>query len=1706
MADYKSDFLKFLRGDEDYVGGMGRYGKDISLFYQKFFMDNSYVIPDGLKEHYKVYLRLPLAQKQLMPRSYTTSYFTPPYLVDSIVNSIRPFLDDFKKPLRVLEPACGVGAFVKPLSTTDSSFTMVEQDKHTFERLKKQFSDAFLEKNEVLNIDFEKFDIEKNKGSYDLVLGNFPFEKLLSKKMTRLNIGTNIQNMFIDRSLYLLREGGLACFLVSRSFADNGKKFRERVFEKSNLLGAVRLDNETFKSEDTRVVADIILLQKTQEKKEFTEIEKQFLKTSELQVGLEGQMDNISAYFKENETAVLGELAGGFMFNKPTLTVSKKQDNSELLYLIAKQIEINLKQNFSKELFENNFAKKTVSLEDDDPNQLRMVLPENIVKRFPHLRKDNLFVYNNILGSIEKEGEDLVLVYDLVEELSKNKQPSLFEQDKKMVAPILSKKDLAFYENYIEVRESYKAFQKTKERQPLHVFQKYYGSFSDRFGSITQNKERFIIKQDDEEDKLDVDFEAVTSTEVKLGNGKYVIANFLQDNALVEKTIGIAPEKLSLKELLERSYNDYNGIHIDYITNHFGSDSWIKEGLENKLIFINPCFDRVGNFKKLELSSKEDFLSGLIFKKVNHFFTTFKERYHRKEGEKHILHNLDFAKGSELVFENLDFLNQSVLDLKAIRPPVLSVTELDFNFGEPFVPVNIYRDFIRGLVGSDAVDVQYFSHLGAYKIVGGYYDSAPRAHYYDIEGVHTNGMGWKKFFETALSGNYKQYKYSRIENGDKVWRVDQEFTLNVHKKIDEINQKFKDFLIKHENHKLIKEVVQRYYLLNNAFVEKKHRANFVTFPFLKDHITPHLHQKEAMMKIVFNGGGIIDHKVGFGKTLSMGLINQRMKAVGMPNKTLLLAMKANYKDIYRELSVCFPKARILFVDAEKMTKNKFLYDIANSHWDFVVMSHSSITKLPKDPEVQNQILQEKITELNEVVYYYHKIERKQDFLSKRALNNLVEKKENLVEEYKYNVELQKSKEAESFLTFKDLGFDYIMVDESHQFKNLGLMTRLEVTGLGDTKGSQKCDHLLSLVRSVQSQYPYGDKGVVFLSGTTISNSLVELYNLFRYVRPQKMKELSINSFDQWARSYTKISREFETKLSGDVKLVSRCRYFEKVPELQKLYRDITHYADEKNFDIESPQAFCNEPVVLEPYPEQKKYLDNIRKFLKTNDLSLLYNKTADDYDSEKLVMAKGLIAMSEGRKATLDMRAIDNTISPDINSKVQQCALMIKKQYDLYQEHRGVQIVFSDLLTPNKDPNTFSIYTELKLLLTSAGIPEHEVAFIHDWDSNSKKKEAFFDRVNKGEVRVVMGSTQKLGTGVNIQKRVVHIYHLDVPYRPSDFEQRLGRGARQGNELAKKHLNNRVPSTIFAVKNSTDGYMINLLMIKNNFIKQFKQVNQIQERTFDTGDLREDGSMDYRKYLEVTQPDSKLPKMLKLEAEVKQLEMLRMAEMKEYTKKKYAIENAKSNLENVENNLQKYEGMQGAFDDQSITVQLSGKDYTLSKDQKEIGEHIQKFHKEKVASLTPLLRKDPNYKRDAFFIGKTSNNFVLVLKPIFTRNNVVDGGLYKTDVSLDFQLILKDAYDNDYTYKSSKVVKDTKDVGNYIVNAYNDTVANKIKAFSSNITTYKDFLKNSGHLENFSFKEQSILDNKKEALKDIKAELKGEEESSEKEKGLKKAM
>lgn len=859
-----------------------------------------------------------------------------------------------------------------------------------------------------------------------------------------------------------------------------------------------------------------------------------------------------------------------------------------------------------------------------------------------------------------------------------------------------------------------------------------------------------------------------------------------------------------------------------------------------------------------------------------------------------------------------------------------------------------------------------------------------------------------------------------------------------------------------------------------------------------------------MMKVVSNGGGIIDHKVGFGKTLSMGLINQRMKAVGMPNKTLLLAMKANYKDIYRELSVCFPKARILFVDAQKMPKNKFLYDIANSHWDFVVMSHSSITKLPKDPEVQNQILKEKLTELDEVITYYHKIERKQDFLSKRALNNLVEKKENLVEEYKYNVELQKSKEADSFLTFKDLGFDYIMVDESHQFKNLGLMTRLEVTGLGDTKGSQKCDHLLSLVRSVQNQYPGGEKGVVFLSGTTISNSLTELYNLFRYVRPQKMKELSINSFDQWARSYTKISREFETKLSGDVKLVNRCRWFEKVPDLQRVYIAKTHYADENNIDIGHPKAVLD-IVAIDPYPEQEKYFHNIRQFLETNDMSLLYGRNNDDYNAEQLKMAKGLIAMNEGRKASLDMRAIDPNIAPNKNSKVQICATMIKEKYDKYNEDKGVQIVFCDLLTPKND-GSFSIYTELKKLLVSAGIPDEQVQFIHDWDSNSKKKEVFFDKVNKGEVRVVMGSTQKLGTGVNVQKRVVHIYHLDVPYKPSDIEQRLGRGARQGNELAKKYFDNKVHSTIFAVKNSTDSYVINLVMIKNNFIKQFKQVNQIQVRTFDTGDLREDGSIDYRRLLEATQPDSKLPQMVKLEAEVKQLEMLRMAEHKEYKKKKYAIEDTKTNLKNVENHLEKYEGMQGAFDDQSITVQLSGKDYTLSKDQKEIGEHIQKFHKEKVASLTPLLRKDPNYKRDAFFIGKTSNNFVLVLKPIFIRKNVVDGGFYKTDVSLDFQLILKDTYDNDYTYKSSKVVKDTKNVGNYIVNAFNDTVANKIEAFSSNITTFKDFLKNSGHLENFSFKEQSILDNKKETLKDIKAELKREEESSEKEKGLKKAM
>ena len=438
------------------------------------------------------------------------------------------------------------------------------------------------------------------------------------------------------------------------------------------------------------------------------------------------------------------------------------------------------------------------------------------------------------------------------------------------------------------------------------------------------------------------------------------------------------------------------------------------------------------------------------------------------------------------------------------------------------------------------------------------------------------------------------------------------------------------------------------------------------------------------------------------------------------------------------------------------------------------------------------------------------------------------------------------------------------MDESHQFKNLTFNTRHDrVAGLGNSEGSQKALNLLFAIRTIQERTGK-DLGATFLSGTTISNSLTELYLLFKYLRPKELERQDIRCFDAWAAIFAKKTTDFEFNVTNNIVQKERFRYFIKVPELAAFYNEITDYRTAEDVGVDRPDK--NEILHnIPPTPDQEYFIKQLMEFAQTGDATLLGRLPLSETEQK----AKMLIATDYARKMALDMRMIDPEYEDHPDNKASHCAKMIAEYYHRYDAQKGTQFVFSDLGT--YQPGGWNVYTEIKRkLVEDHGIPAHEIRFIQECKSEKSRK-AVIEAMNEGYVRVLFGSTSMLGTGVNAQRRAVAIHHLDTPWRPSDLAQRDGRAVRKGNEIAKLYADNKVDVIIYAVEKSLDSYKFNLLHCKQTFISQLKS-GAMGARTIDEGAMDEKSGMNFSEYMALLSGNTDLLEKAKLEKRIASLE------------------------------------------------------------------------------------------------------------------------------------------------------------------------------------------------------------------------------------------
>ena len=842
-------------------------------------------------------------------------------------------------------------------------------------------------------------------------------------------------------------------------------------------------------------------------------------------------------------------------------------------------------------------------------------------------------------------------------------------------------------------------------------------------------------------------------------------------------------------------------------------------------------------------------------------------------------------------------IQRSIEALEKIQPERIPFALLDFNLGERWIPNEYYNRFATHLFEIHT-EVKYFPAVDTFKVKASG-SNAKINQEYAVTTKSGNTSYGNNLLEHALVNTTPFYTY-KIEVGDKTIRVpDNEAIQLAHQKIESIRNNFTQWL-KGLPKESKDELEQLYNDTFNCYVLREYDGSHLQFPGLDKKRLGiedlYSSQKNSVWRIIQNRGALIDHEVGLGKTLTMIVAAHEMKRLGIVNKPMILALKANVNQIRETYLKAYPNAKIVAPGENDFTPAKrvqLFHEIKNKDWDCVIVTHDQFGKIPQSPEIQREIFQ---TELDNIEKDLYTLKNTGGELSRRMLKGLEIRKNNLI--VKLGIVLQNIEEKkDAGINFQDLGIDHIFVDESHKFKNLTFTTRHDrVAGLGNIQGSQKALNMLFAVRTLQEKFN-NDLCVTFLSGTPISNSLTEMYLIFKYLRPNEMKRQKIENFDGWAAVFARKTVDFEFSVTNEIIAKERFRHFIKVPELALFYNEITDYKTAKHIRLDKPEL-DEQLVNIPPTPDQQEFIKKLMAFAKTGDGKLIGRPPlTPDEDKGRM-----LIATNYAKKMAVDMRLINPFIYEDHpNNKVNVCARNIARIYHEGKEQRSTQILFCDIGTPKE--NAFNIYDALKEKLTfDFSIPGHYITFIHDW--TDKNKPELFRKMNSGEIRVLLGSTEKAGTGLNVQRNVVAMHHLDIPWKPSELEQRNGRGARQGNVLAKEKYNNKVKNYIYAVEQSLDNYKFNLLKNKQTFISQMKNC-ELNVRTIDEGAIDENSGMNFSEYIAILSGDTSLLEKSKMEKKIAVLESLRNAHHKEIIRSGYQLENLQGEKESVSKTISK---------------------------------------------------------------------------------------------------------------------------------------------------------------------------------------------------------
>lgn len=1451
-----------------------------------------------------------------LKNSILTSFYTPTEIVTTIADTLQK---SGITPSRFLDPSAGMGEFIsafQQIAPENSSSMSFEKDLLTGKLLSQLYP------NNTVNINgFEEIESRYNN-YFDVVSSNIPFGDVSafdfgfskSKDKAKQQSTRAIHNYFFIKGVDTLREGGILAFITSQGVMNSPQNevIRQWVMDNTNFVSAVRLPNNLFvDSANTEVGSDLIVLQKNSAKNELTYDEKLFVKSSLLNSGVV-----TNSYFKNTQRIVhtKGSLDTD-QYGKPAMVFLHEGGVKGMAHDLGIMLTDDFSDRLNLELYEQYQLQSSTQSLQPPTRQLQSSTqqPQSVSET-----TSISIVANSIIPQpkIEATAEAPILtLYDLfdmnVEERSQiivkpkhngpkriqTRQPSLFDlpfktaevnADSKPTStqvPISKPIELeismeprpytamcephhqlgslvklemqvgylsAVYKDgttfrplklsslqkekallYIDLRDVYQRLytyeaEKREEHKPFRLeLNTLYDEFVKRYGQLSNPKNLDLIKMD--------------------SGGKDILylERSLEDQ-MVKADIFNQPVSFNANEItytetseeaLSASLNKFGEVNIEYMASLLpekNRDEFLQE-LHGR-VYYNPL---VENYE-----IKEKFIAGNVVEKAESI-------------EQYLLEH----PADALSQQSLAVLQQAI-------PRPISFDELDFNFGERWIPTGMYSKYASHLF--DTNTTIHYSPVADEFSVNATNVNANINDKYSVKSQSRtfNGLALMKHALVNTSPDITK----SIMVGDIEVRVrDSEAIQMANAKIDEIRKGFSDWL-NEQSPEFKNRLSNLYNRKFNCFVRPDYNGSHQTFPqlSLKNLGIEDLYgsQKDAVWMLKQNGGGICDHEVGAGKTLIMCCGAYEMKRLGLANKPMIIGLKSNVQEIAQTFLSAYPNARILYPGKEDFTPDhrvKIFNDIKNNSWDAVILTHDQFGMIPQSAEMQQKILQ---AELDSVEENLEILKQQGREISRGMLKGVIKRQQNLEVKLKI-IASDIAERTDKVVDFNMMGIDHLFVDESHRFKNLMFSTRHDrVAGLGNSEGSQRAMNMLFAIRTIQERTGK-DLGATFLSGTTISNSLTELYLIFKYLRPKELERQNINTFDAWAAIFAKKTIDYEFSVTNQIVQKERFRYFIKVPELAAFYSEITDFRTAKGIGIDRPEK--NEIMHnIPPTPQQEAFIEKLVKFAQTGNAELLGRTPLSDSEQK----AKMLIATDYARKMSLDMRMICPEYEDHEDNKASHCAAKIAKYYHAYNAQKGTQFVFTDLGTYK--PGEWNPCSEIKRkLVEDYGIPAHEIRFIQEAKSDKVRK-SFIDGMNAGKIRVLFGSTEMLGTGVNAQKRAVAVHHLDTPWRPSDLVQRDGRAVRKGNEIAKLYADNKVDVIIYAVEKSLDSYKFNLLYNKQLFIQQLKN-NNMGSRTIDEGSMDEKSGMNFSEYVAILSGNTDLLEKAKLEKKISFLESERHA-------------------------------------------------------------------------------------------------------------------------------------------------------------------------------------------------------------------------------------